>query len=371
MKAMGVIFSNIYDNTLAQLTNVRTVASLPFGGRYRFIDFVLSNMSNSGIFNIGVITKYNYRSLMDHLGNLSEWDLNRKNEGLVFLPPFVTGNTGVYKGKLEALHSALNFLDNPDYDYVVVCDSTVLCNLDLRSAIQQHVKSGSDVTILANREPFDPPKKHPLIMKTDPDNHVKEIMIDTYVQPDCYVGMGMFIFGRKHLVDVLEETAAKGLVHLERDFLQRKLNENAISISVFPVSGVVLRNEDIRSYYANNMALMKKEVRDDLFNADRPIYTKVRDEAPTYYGAGNHVINSLIADGCKICGTIESSVIFRGVLVDETAKVSSSIIMQDARIGKGAQLECVILDKNVTVNPGTVLKGTPEHPVIIQKGETA
>lgn len=371
MKAMGVVFSNIYDSSLGQLTNVRTVASLPFGGRYRLIDFVLSNMSNSGIYNIGVITKYNYRSLMDHLGNLSDWDLSRKNEGLVFLPPFVTGNTGVYKGKLEALHSALNFLDNPDYDYVVVCDSTVLCNIDLRSAIRQHIHYGSDVTIIANREPFDPPKKHPLIMKTDKDKRVTEILIDAFVQPDSYVGMGMFIFGRKHLVDVLEETYAKGLVHLERDYLQRKLNENSISVSIYPVDGVVLRNEDIRSYYANNMALMDKSVRDSLFDPQRPIYTKVRDEAPTYYGEGNRVINSLIADGCKVNGTVEDSVIFRGVTVEPGARVASSIVMQGARIGKGASLECVILDKNVTVRDGTVLKGTPEHPVIVQKGETA
>ncbi|MBP5289593.1 MAG: glucose-1-phosphate adenylyltransferase subunit GlgD [Clostridia bacterium] len=371
MKAMGVIFSNIYDSALAQLTSMRTVASLPFGGRYRFIDFVLSNLSNSGIYNIGIITKYNYRSLMDHLGNLSDWDLNRKNESVLFLPPFVTGNTGVYKGKLEALHSAMNFIETSDHDYVIVCDSTVLCNVDFRAALRQHARSGCDVTILANREPFDPPKKHPLILKADKNNLVTDILIDTFVQPDSYVGLGMFIFNRKHLLEVLEETYAKGLVHLERDFLQRKLNENALTISVYPVKGVVLRNEDIRSYYANNMALMDKAVRDDLFNPDRPIYTKVRDEAPTYYGEGNSVKNSLIADGCKVNGTVENSVIFRGVSVEKDAAVVSSIVMQGARIGKGAHLECVILDKNVTVNDGTVLKGTPEHPVIIQKGETA
>lgn len=370
MKAMGVVFSNIYDNTLGELTNMRTVASLPFGGRYRFIDFVLSNMSNSGIYNIGVITKYNYRSLMDHLVNISDWDLNRKNEGVMFLPPFASGNTGVYKGKLEALHSAALFLNNPNYDYVVVCDSTVLCNVDFRGAINRHVRSGCDVTILANREGTGIHKKHPLIMKTDKDNHVTSVMIDTYAQDDAYIGLGMFIFTRKHLLEVIEQTYAEGLVHLERDYLQRRLNENNIKIGVYPVSGVVLRNEDVPSYYANNMSLLKKEVRDSLFGRERPIYTKVRDEAPTYYGDGNCVSDSIMADGCRVFGTVEKSIVFRGVKISSGARVSSSIVMQGTVIGKNAVLECVILDKNVTISDGVVLRGTPEHPVIIKKGET-
>ena len=208
-------------------------------------------------------------------------------------------------------------------------------------------------------------------MKADKKGEVTGIMIDTYVRPETYVGLGMFIFSRAQLVEILEDTYSRGMVHLERDFLQRKLNEKAIRISVYPVEGVVLRNEDVRSYYANNMALLDQKVRDDLFNSENPIYTKVRDEAPTYYGAGNRVADSLVADGCRVFGNVEKSVIFRGVTVEEGARVSSSIVMQGTKIGRGAKLECVILDKNVTIADGTVLKGTPDHPVIIQKGETA
>ena len=370
MKPMGIVFSNIYDSSLGELTSVRTVASLPFGGRYRQVDFILSNMSNSGIYNIGIITKYNYRSLMDHLGNVSDWDLNRKNEGIVFLPPFASGNTGVYKGKLEALHSAAHFLDNPLYDTVVVSDSTVLCNLNFRPAIRQHIRSGADVTILVNREkPGE--KKHPLILKADSKNRVTELMIDAPAEEDSYVGMGMFIFSRSLLVNALEDTYSRGLVHLERDYLQKGFNEKKLSLQVFPFDGVVLRNEDIRCYFANNMALLDKDVRDGLFKWDRPIYTKVRDEAPTYYGEGAKISDCLVADGCVMHGEAEKSVLFRGVTLEEGAKVRSSIIMQGTRVGKGAVLDCVILDKNVTVRDGTVLKGTPEHPVIVQKGETA
>ncbi len=369
MKAMGIIFSNIYDSSLGELTNQRTVASLPFGGRYRQIDFVLSNLSNSGIYNIGVITKYNYRSLMDHLGSCSDWDLNRKNEGVVFLPPFASGNTGIYKGKLEALYSAVHFINNPNYDYVVVCDSTVLCNIDFRPAIKQHMESGSDVTILTTTEKDKSKKKHPLIVKANKRGGVTDMMIDTYARTDTQIGMGMFIISRQKLVDAIEESYTKGMAHLERDYLQKKFNENALKLDVYPFDGIVLRNEDTRSYFSNNMALLQENVRKGLFNNEYPIYTKVRDEIPTYYGEGSKVSDCIIADGCAMYGTATNSIIFRDVTIAKGAEVRDSIVMQGARIGKNAKLECVILDKNVTVTDGATLIGKPEHPVIVKKGE--
>lgn len=368
MKAMGIIFSNIYDSTLGELTNHRTVASLPFGGRYRQIDFVLSNMSNSHIYNVGLITKYNYRSLMDHIGNASSWDLIRKNEGLVIIPPFASGNTGVYKGKLEALYSAVEFIDNPNYDFVVVSDSTVLCNIEFRHAIESHVKTGADITIIANKESdFD--KKHPLILQADKKSKVTSVLLDTKTDENSYVGMGMFVINRQLLVDALEESHSKGYVHFEKDYLQRYFNDGKLKLSLYEFKGVVLRNENIKSYYANNMALLNEKTRKGLFG-NNSIYTKVKDQLPTFYGEGSDIANSIIADGCKLYGTVADSIIFRDVKINEGAIVKGSIIMQGARIGKNAKLECVILDKNVTVSENAELKGTPEHPVIIKKGET-
>lgn len=368
MKAMGIIFSNIYDSSLGELTNHRTVASLPFGGRYRQIDFVLSNMSNSSIYNVGIITKYNYRSLMDHLGSAADWDLRRKNGGVFILPPFASGNTGVYKGKLEALYSAVAFIDNPAYDYVVVCDSTVLCNMDFRPAIENHIKSGADVTIISNKE-LETKKKHPLIVYTDKRNKVQSILLDSASDENAFVGMGMFIIKRQLLVEALNESHSKGYVHFEKDYLQKYFNDGKLKISVYEFKGIVLRNENIKSYYANNMALLQEKTRNGLFGKN-PIYTKVRDEMPSYYCEGSEVENSLLADGCKLYGKVKDSILFRDVTINEGAEVKGCIVMQGARIGKNAKLECVILDKNVNVFEGAELKGTPEHPVIIKKGET-
>ena len=368
MKVMGIIFSNIYDSSLGELTNHRTVASLPFGGRYRQIDFALSNMSNSGIYNIGIITKYNYRSLMDHLGSCSAWDLNRKNEGVVFLPPFASGNTGtVYKGKLEALHSAIPFIDNPSYDYVVICDSTVLCNIDFKKVIKHHIRSENDVTVISH--PKSDRKKYPLVLSTDGEDGVTEIKIDTYPTEQSCVGMGMFVISRRILVKARCDAYSRGSMHFERDYLQRRFNEQDIKLGVYRFGGTVLFNGDIESYYLNNMALLKEDVRNGVFLKSSPIYTQVIDEAPTYYEAGAKVSNCIIADGCVMRGEAEDSVIFRKVIIGKGAFVKSSIIMQGAKIGAGARLECVILDKNVTVTEGISLKGTPKNPVIIKKGE--
>ncbi len=369
MKAMGIIFSNIYDSSLGELTNHRTVASLPFGGRYRQIDFPLSNMSNSGIYKIGIITKYNYRSLMDHLGTCSAWDLNRKNEGVVFLPPFAEGNTGaVYKGKLEALYSAVHFIDNPAYDYVVICDSTVLCNIDFDRVIDAHVASGNDVTVVVNNTKTE--KTCPLVCTADANGSVGEMKIGSVPAEGECVGLGMFVVGRERLVEAIRDSYARGYVHFERDYLQRRFNDGQLKVGAYAFDGVVLYNSDIESYYENSMALLDKNVRDGIFQTDTPIYTKVRDEAPTYYAEGSKLSNCIVADGCVMRGSVSDSVIFRQVTVEKDASIKSSIVMQGATIGEGAVLDCVILDKNVTVKPGACLKGTPKHPVIVKKGET-
>ena len=166
MDMMGIIFSNIYDNNMGELTRERTSASIPFGGRYRQIDFILSNMANSGIRDIGIITKYNYQSLMDHLGNCDEWDL-KLGDGVRFLPPYATGHTGAYRGKLEALQTALPVLERNDSDYVVLADTTVLCTINFLEVLEKHVESGCDITVVSKAGKCDGVKPQHLAMKLD------------------------------------------------------------------------------------------------------------------------------------------------------------------------------------------------------------
>ncbi len=368
MRMVGIVFSNIYDATMGELTKRRTVASLPFGGRYRQIDFVLSNMVNSGIASIGVITKYNYQSLMDHLSSTSEWDLNRKTGGLYILPPFSTGHTGIYRGKLEALYGALSFLKGNKDEYVLLCDSPIICNIDYDKVLDEHIKSKKDITIIANRA--EKKAKFDLVLDTEKNNKVTGIAVDATAAKDTLIGMGMFIMKRDALIDVIEDSVSRGLYHFERDFLQKKFMDKKLSINVYEFSDYVLRNRDVVSYFDNNLKLMDEDVRNSLFNVKRPIYTKVRDEVPTKYGDDSQVDDCIVADGCSIHGTVQNSVIFRDVRIGNGATVKNSIIMQGSSIGENAVIENAIVDKDVTVTAGTTLIGAKNAPIIINKGET-
>ena len=367
MDTMGIIFSNIYDNNMGELTKERTSASIPFGSRYRQIDFILSNMANSSIRNIGIITKYNYQSLMDHLGSCEEWDLSL-GDGVRFLPPYATGHTGAYRGKLEALQTALPVLQRSDADYVVLADTTVLCAIDFSLVLDEHVASGCDVTVVAKAGRADGKKKHQLALKLDDDGKVCDMAVD-YIAPEDYlVGMSMFIMSRKKLIEVIREMTPHGKYHFERDFLLPQYHEGKLKVNVYSFHNVALFNESVEEYYENNMRLLSEDVRHSLFRSEVPIYTKVRDAIPTLFGQNGQAPNCLLADGSHIFGFAENSVIFREVDIDDGAEVRDSIVMQGSRIGAGAKIRYAILDKNVIIKPGTNLLGSPNHPLVISKG---
>lgn len=368
MEMLGIIFSNIYDAEMGELTRNRTVASLPFGGRYRQVDFTLSNMVNSNITKVGIITKYNYQSLMDHFGDASDWDLNRKNGGLFILPPFASGITTVYKGKLEALNSALSFLKCSKKDYVLMCDSTVICNIDFEDVLKSHIKSGATVTVVANKDyEMKDNVNNELVLKLF-KNKVVDMAVNSIVNDGEYTGMGMYIMKRTDLIEVIERSVSHGLCHFEKDFLQRQYIAGNISINCYKFDDIVLRNKNISTYFKNNLSLIDKKVQKSIFKKSAPIYTKVRDEAPTYYESGCEVNNCILADGCIIKGTVENSVIFRNVIIEEGSVVKNSILNQGTVIKKGANLINVITDKDVIVNENTVLAGASQLPLIIGKG---
>lgn len=369
MNMVGIIFSNIYDNTLGDLTKHRTVASVPFGARYRQIDFVLSNMVNSNVTTVGVITKYHYQSLMDHLISRSEWDLNRKNGGLFILPPFADGQTEVYRGKIEALHGALSFLKRCEHEYVVMSDSTTVCNIDYEDALESHIKSGADITVIANMEKASNGEEKRLFLTME-KGVVTDLAINCATEKDTLTGMGMFIISREYLIKIVENCVAHGKYHFEKDFLQQEFNNGSININVYEFKNVVLRNESIVSYYKNNFKVMDETVRNSIFAPDAPIYTKVRDEIPAFYGENAIVDDCLIADGCTIKGHVENCVIFRDVTIEEDCYVRNSIIMQGTVIEKGCSIDCTIMDKDVRINKGRTLIGAETSPLIIHKAET-
>ena len=368
MNVMGIIFTN--DASLGELTNKRTMASLPFGGRYRQVDFALSNLSCAGVRHVGIISRHSYQSLMNHIGDGEEWGLELEEGGLEFLTPYAMSMTHTYRGKLESLANAMDFLEYGEEDeLVVMIDSAILSNVDLNAILNAHVASGKDITVVTKAGICNGEKKIDLALKLD-NGEVTDMIVDYAAGEDYVASMDIFVLSKKFLVKSVKEMIARDKFHMDRDLVLGGWQRGVVSVNVYEFGGVSLFNESVEEYFYNSLSLIKKDVRHDLFHGNHPVYTKVRDRVPTYYGEGCEVEDCLIADGCFIEGEVEESVLFRQVTICEDAEVENCIIMNDSVVGKGAELKYVILDKNVTVTPGAKLCGTKKNPIIIKRGET-
>ena len=367
MNVMGIIFAN--DASIGTLTEKRTLASLPFGGRYRQVDFALSNLTCAGVRHLGIITRHSYQSLMHHIGSGEEWGLELGEGALEFLTPYAQSSTDSYHGKLESLASSMDFLEYGNEDYVVMIDSAILSNIDLNKVIAAHAASGKDVTVVAKAGVCNGTKKIDLALKVK-DGKIDDIAVDYSAPADYLASMDIFVLSKKWLIEQVNEHVARSLYHMDRNLVMEGWRAGKVSVNVYEHDGVALFNESVDEYYVNTLALLKKEVRHDLFGANHPVFTKVRDRVPCYYGEEAELEDCLLADGCMLEGKVEDSVLFRQVSIGAGAEVENCIIMNDCVIGEGAKLKNVILDKDVTVTPGAKLYGTKGHPIVIKKGET-
>ena len=251
----------------------------------------------------------------------------------------------------------------------MLTDSSILTNLDVKDIIKSHKASGKDITIVVKPGVANGKKVLDLAIKMENDQ-ITDMVVSYAAEEGYLASMDIFVVGREWLIRKVTECVAHDKYHMDRDLVLGQWNEGTISINVYRYEGVALYNESTAEYFANSMALLDKDVREGIFHAHHPIFTKVRDRVPTYYGDRCQVENSLLADGCILEGSVKHSVLFRDVVVEEGAKVESCVLMNNATIGKSAQLQYVILDKDVTISAGTKLIGTPSAPIIIKRGET-
>ena len=369
MNVMGIIFTN--DASLGELTDKRTMASLPFGGRYRQVDFALSNLSHAGVRHVGIISRHNYQSLMNHIGDGEEWGLELEEGGLEFLTPYAQSVTHTYRGKLESLANAMDFLEfGADDELVVMTDSAILSNIDLNAVLNAHMASGKDVTVVTKAGICNGKKTIDLAVKVDDKGEVTDMLVDYAAPADYAASMDIFVLGKQFLIRSVKEMIARDKFHMDRDLVLGGWQRGVVSVNTFPFEGIAMFNESIEEYYNNSLSLINPAVRKDMFDGRHPVYTKVRFRVPTYYGEDSEIDNALIADGCMLEGQVKDSVLFRNVTVDKDAEVENCIIFNDTVIGEGAELKYAILDKDVTVTPGAKLIGTKKNPVIVKRGET-
>lgn len=362
----GIIFANMHDSAIPSLTKVRTMASVPFGGRYRLIDFPLSNFVNAGIMDIGIITKANYQSLMDHVGSGREWDLSRKRGGLRIIPPYGRKNYGIYRGKIEALGAALSRLSSVKSKHVILSDCEYVANIDLKPFIEAHKSNNADATVMYYKTHLsNEDAKESTVLKFDKTGRLVETMVQPNMSGEFLCSMNIYIFDREFLIKMATGMISKGELSMDSDFLQNHSGD--YKIYGYEYKGFIRTIHSLGGFYFANIDLLNKEVRKQLFLKDRPIYTKVRDEAPVHYGMNATVTNSFIADGCIIDGRIENSVIFRGCTVKKGAYVKNSILMQDTVVGEKCELDYAITDKNVTISDYRTIIATSTYPAYIEK----
>lgn len=364
---LGLVFANMHDTTLGDMTKNRTMGSVMFGGRYRLIDFPLSNMVNSGISEVGVITKSNYQSLLDHLGSAREWDLARKKGGLYILPPFGNVESTLYRGRIEALYGAMSFIKHSRAKYVILSDCDVVTNIDYKPIVAAHIESGADITAVAHTGVYSSEDiKTSTVFNVDADKNVTSVLINPDISGTCTTSLNVFVMSMDFLIETVNDAMARGNVSFERNILQEKCRE--LKIKIYEYDNYFSKLNSPESYFKSNMALLEPENARKLFVPKRSIYTKVSDNAPVKYDLDSKVSNSLIADGCIIEGEVENSVLFRGVKVGKGAKVKNCILMQGTVVGDNAELSYLITDKNVSICENHILASSPQYPMYVGKG---
>ncbi len=377
MTAAGLIFSNIHDSGIPELTRLRTMASVPFGCRYRLVDFALSNFVNADISKVGIIAHNNYQSLLDHIGSGKDWDLSRRSGGIKLLPPFITAyenaaSRRLYSSRLEALCGVMNFITRCREDYIVMSDCDAVYNVDLREVIRAHAESGADLTIVTvNVDPSHVRLDDDTLVIGAKDNgRITEILEYTAAMESAEmleISTNIMVVGREYLVGLIHDAMAHGYTSFYRDILMRRRRHD--NFRTFSYSGFYRMINSMASYFDASMSLLDPAARQLLFGlSSRPVLTKVRNSPPTRYASGASVTNSLIADGCVIEGRVENSILFRDVHVGAGTVVKNCILLQNTYVADHAELNCVVSDKDVLIHEGRRLSGHSSLPFFVGKG---
>lgn len=365
LDTLGIIIACNNEAELGELTRVRTVSAVPFAGRYRLIDFVLSSMVNSGMHTVGVATGHNYQSLLNHIGTGKPWDLARKREGLFVLPPaqdvVLTGDC-----RIAVLSGAIRFLERSKQHYVVVADSNNVCNIRFDKVVEQHKNNNADITVVYQQV------KNKIDGETyvdlDEEGVVKDLVFASDRKKCLNRMVGYYVFTKDILINILQACMIHGRKRFVKDVIERNINR--LKICGYCFERFLRSIKSIDSYYDVSMELFETSKRKDLFMSEDKIFTKSKDRVPTRYLAHATMKNSIVADGCVIDGTVENSIIFRGVTINKGAEVKNCIVMQDGIISRKATLSCCIIDKNCVIREGKTLIGQADFPLVVNKNRT-
>ena len=364
----GIIFSYEKHDELRELTEARMPASVPFAGRYRLIDFILSGMVNAGITDVGVVLQGNYQSLLDHLGSGKDWDLSRTHGGLRLLPAFADTQRSAhrnmeFRGKMEALANVRSYLQGIRQDHVVLADSDLVINIPLQDVYQSHISSGADITAVCTSDVSGPGDV--TYLKLDETGRINEVLFPLNDPSGYHRSLEIYIISKELLLRLVDDCLSHDLYSF-RGALQSAADR--LHLQGYVWDGYAAQIRTLKGYYMRSMELLDPAIRREVFPVGRPIFTKERSQASTYVDPAGTCCNCLVADGCTIEGTVENSIVFRGVSIAKGAEVKDCILLQDVTISRDAVLKNVIADKNVKVKESCTLIGHASYPMTIAQG---
>lgn len=368
MKAIGIILAGgNNEGRLGVLTDHRAAAALPIGSCYRAIDFTLSNMSNSGIGKVAVLTQYNARSLRDHLISSKWWDFGRKQGGLFVFTPF-TSNTesNWFRGTADSIYQNMTFLMRSNEEYVIITSGDSIYKMDYRQILERHIEKGADITVAYQRMDGKDLSKFG-ILQLDGQERVLDFEEKPERPQTNAASLGIYVISRKLLINLLNQVVPEGRYGLVKDILVRFCR--TLKIYGYEFNGYWNAiGAGTATYFATNMDFLRKDIRDTFVNEYPYIATKPKDEPPAKYNAGAEVTDSIVGSGTIFNGKVEHSVIFRRVYVEEGAVVRNSIVMEGCYIGRGCVVENAILDKEVHLSDGQRVIGVSSvEPAVIKK----
>ena len=369
MNACGVIFSNRNDETASCLTDGRTLAAVPFGARYRLVDFPLSAMSRAGIGNVIVAANCDFDSLATHIGDGAAWDLSRRAGGVEIVSPFRFPGGKMYHTHLGALLAMRERIENLRCEYLLFCDCGVVMHPDLAALLRFADDSGADAVLLC--APAGRATEHMgdevLYVTADSDARVRD-MLFCRPFPGGAAYLGCMAVRRNALLSLLADADVHGYASFRRDLLLRSYRRRDFRVLMH--EGPYVPVHDLPSYYAASMQLLTDGAlrRALLENPDHPLYTAARAFPPAMYAAGAFVRNSLLSEGCRVEGTVENCVLFRGVTVEGGAVVRNTVLMEGATVGRDSRLFAVCAACDAQVRAGRDLCGHPEMPLFLAEG---
>lgn len=357
------------NHRMRELSQKRAICAMPVAGSYRSIDFTLSNMSNSHIQKVAVLTQYNSRSLNEHLSSSKWWDFGRKQGGLYVLTPTVTtNNSNWYRGTADAIYQNLTFLKNSHEPYVVIASGDGVYKLDFNKVLEYHIEKKADITVVctdmdpeANLERFG-------TVRMNEDYRIDEFEEKPIQAKTRTVSCGIYVMRRRQLIEMIEKCAEEDRYDFVRDILIRY--KDMKRIYGYKIREYWSNIATVEDYFRTNMDFLKPEVRNYFFKQYPDIYSKVDDLPPAKYNVGSHVKNSLISSGCIVNGEVENSVIFKKSYIGNNCVIKNSIILNDVYIGDNTYIENCIVESRDTIRANSHYVGEEgKIRIVVEKNE--